>query len=259
MKCQEVLKQLSPFIDAALEPDIEASISAHLQACTGCRKELARLKTIQAKLRSLENLETPEYLRHLVLLRAAQATRDTWFAAVRDASEYRWSKIRTVEGLWFVTRILGTAMACVFFFTLSSAVNPSYLDVRPQLPDNPGFSQDLRQQLGPNVLKRLGLLPLEAQKKPIIHSEAMINDLYFLNFGQYATRAVEDDSFSVVTMVDSRGEATIQNVLEYPADESLLTDFNRMLVSARCRAASENGRAVNSRLVMTFSRISVYD
>jgi hypothetical protein len=48
-------------------------------------------------------------------------------------------------------------------------------------------------------------------------------------------------------------------VLEYPADETLLSEFNRMITSARCRPARQNGRAVDSFLVLTFSKISVYE
>ena len=55
------------------------------------------------------------------------------------------------------------------------------------------------------------------------------------------------------------GAAKIQNVLEYPADSTLLDNFNNMLISARCRPASHNGRAVDSHLVLSFSKISVYD
>ena len=58
----------------------------------------------------------------------------------------------------------------------------------------------------------------------------MINDLYLVYFGQSAMRTGKDDTFSVVTMVDRSGAAKIQNVLEYPADRKLLTDFNSMLI-----------------------------
>jgi hypothetical protein len=150
-------------------------------------------------------------------------------------------------------------MSLFFFLVLSSAMSPIYIDLPVQISERGGNAQQIRQQLGVSVLKSLGLLTKEAQRRPISPSEAMINDLYLLNFGQSASRATSDDSFSVVTMVDRSGAATIQNVLEYPADSTLLYNFNSMLVSARCRPASQNGRAVNSHLVLTFSKISVYD
>jgi hypothetical protein len=60
-------------------------------------------------------------------------------------------------------------------------------------------------------------------------------------------------------MVDSSGAATVQNILEYPADDSLLSDFTEMINSAGWRPASQNGRAVNSPLVLTFTKIYVYN
>ncbi len=258
MRCQEVNKLLSPYFDEALETDAAIGVSAHLRQCSGCMREFELLGRLRGQLKSLDRIETPDYLHHLVQLRLSNAKQDRWRARMRDALEYRWSRIRTTEGIWFLTRILGTAMTFFFFFTLSSAMNPIFLDIRSQATERGGLSQTLRQQLGFNVLKNLGLLPLEALKKPISPSDPMINDLYLLNFGQ-SMRSGEDDTFSVVTMVDRSGAAKIQNVLEYPADKTLLTDFNSMLSSARCRPAIQNGRAVDSHLVMSFSKISVYD
>jgi hypothetical protein len=45
--------------------------------------------------------------------------------------------------------------------------------------------------------------------------------------------------------------------LEYPVDDSLLSAFAEMIMSANWRPASRNGRAVDSHLVLTFSRIYV--
>lgn len=192
-------------------------------------------------------------------MRVVSVEQRGWGAWFREAWQYRWSRIRTTQKLWYLTRILGTTMTLFFFLVLSSAMSPISIDLPEQISERVGTSQQIRQQLGVSVLKSLGLLSKEAQRRPISPSEPMINDLYLLNFGQSASRAGSDDSFSVVTMVDRSGAATIQNVIEYPADSTLLSNFNSMLVSARCRPASQNGRAVSSHLVLTFSKISVYD
>jgi hypothetical protein len=109
------------------------------------------------------------------------------------------------------------------------------------------------------VLRNLGVITLESQRRPISPSDPGINGLYLLNFGQSVSRARADDSFSVVTVVDRSGTATIQNVLEYPSDTTLLSSFNAMLTSARCRPARHNGRDVDAHLVLSFSVISVSD
>jgi hypothetical protein len=210
---------------------------------------------LKRKLGSLGKVSAPPYLRHLVQIRLDNAQQENWRAWLRDALEYRWSKIRTTEGIWYLTRLMGMAATFILFLGITSSISPLYLEIG----DNRGFPQNARLQLGQNVLKNLGLTPVEAQRRPISPSEPRINDLYLLNFGQNVSRSGQDDSLTVLTAVDRSGAAKIQNVIEYPVDSTLLSDFNSMIASARCRPASQNGRAIDSHLVLTFSRISVYD
>ncbi len=260
MKCRQALPQLSSYLDEMLGPETAVQVEGHLNACASCRAQLDRLLLLKAKLSALGGVTTPPYLRHLVQLRLESARQDSWRVWLREAWEYRWSRIKTTESMWFLTRIAGTVATCVLFLLISTAaLSPIYLQLTPPSHDRGGPPQNVRQQLGWGVLKNLGLMPVEAQRRPISSSEPRINDLYLLNFGQTASRAGRDDTFSVVTVVDRRGAAKIQDVLEYPTDSALLSEFNSMIMSARYRPASQNGRAVDAHLVMTFSKISVYD
>ncbi len=256
MICKRVLKHLSEYLDDAVDGERSLELSRHLAHCGGCRREYERLSLLRKKLSSLRAVQAPDYLQHLVQLRLANQSENTLRARLRDALERRWSIIRTTEGMWYFTRILGTVMTSVFFVMIVASVNPAYFD---QTSDRGPLPPSYRQQLPLSVLAKLGLLPLEAQKRPISSSEPMINDLYLLNFSQTLSREGRDDTLSVVAVVDRSGTAKIQNVLEYPADQQLLNSFNSMLTSARCRPASQNGRAVDSHLVLTFSKVSVYD
>jgi hypothetical protein len=257
MKCATVEKQLSWFLDDVLDADRSDRISEHLDQCSKCRTEFARLNHIRRKLGSLKSPEAPGYLRHLLELRLETAARQTWRESLRNAVEYRWSKIRTTERMWYLTRALGTLTTSLFFLAISASMNPLYeLGFRQQVaPEKALVLQTLREQL----LKNVGLIPMDAQKKHAAPTEPMINPLYLVNLGENASRKARDDTFSVVTVVDRSGAAKIQNVLEYPEDSSLLSDLNSMLMTARYRPAVQNGRAVESHLVMSFSRVSVYD
>jgi hypothetical protein len=120
------------------------------------------------------------------------------------------------------------------------------------------MSQALRsQQLAVGVLTNLGLPPVEAQRRPISPSDPKINDLNLVNFGQSALSSGHDDTISVVTVIDRNGRAKVQRILEYPVDESLLSAVTDWLTSTSWRPASRNGRAVDSQLVLTFSKIYV--
>lgn len=256
MNCERVLNRLSEFLDGVLDSERTSQVAQHLEQCAGCRTEFERLATLRKKLSSLGTIHAPDYLQHLIQLRLNNEEQNTLRARLRDALEYRWSVIRTTEGIWFWPRILGTVMTSIFFVMIVASMNPLYLD---QSSDRGPLPAAYRQQLPGSVLRNLGLIPVEAQKRPISPSDPMINAECLLNFGQSVSRKGKDDTFYVVTAIDRSGAAKIQRVLEYPEDEALLNSFNSMLVNARCRPASVNGHAVDSHLVLTFSKISVYD
>jgi hypothetical protein len=259
MRCEKVLGQLSLFLDEMLGTDLADGVSQHLSSCLNCSHEFGRLKKLRDALKSLEPVQAPDYLPDLVNLRISQARRESWRSSLQSALEYRWSRVRTTEGIWYVTRLLGAMATIVFFIAISSAMNPIYLDFGAQLPPRVEVTRNQPPQQLAMSLQRVFGSPLEAQKKPIRSSEAKINDLYFLNFSQSASRTAYDDTVSVVTVVDRNGAAKVQDVLEYPADDLLLSDFTDMINSAGWRPASQNGRAVDSRLVLTFSKIYVYN
>ncbi len=254
MKCENVLKQLSWFVDDVTNREEADRISRHLNQCSPCQREFNRLVELRRKLRALDTIEPPDYLKHLIDLRLDATVRQAWPGRLKEALEYRWSKIRTTEAMWYLTRLLGTATTFVFFLAISAAMSPLYLSFdQQQMRERTAMYETFREKL----LKNLGI-PVEAQKHAN-PSGPQINPLYYLNFGENASRTTPDDSLAVAAVVDRSGAAKIQNVLEYPADSSLLAEFNSMLTSARCRPAIQNGRAVDGHLVLVFSKITVYE
>ncbi|MFH1572962.1 MAG: hypothetical protein ABIG68_03215, partial [Acidobacteriota bacterium] len=173
--------------------------------------------------------------------------------------ECLFSRIRTTEARWLWTRALGSACALVCFFFIYATMNQLYVQAQLNPSTRSGISHAASYQVVLNVLKNLGMVSLEAQRKPIGATDPKINELYLLDFGQNALGTGQDDTFSVVASVDRNGAAKIEDVIEYPADASLLAEFNDMIQRARCRPARLNGRPVDSILVLTFSKISVYD
>lgn len=260
MECRKVIDRLSLLLDDMLDNTQAGEVLQHIDRCAECRREWNRLTELQKKLRSLDRTPAPDYLRHMIMTRIQSAPQLTWRASLISAIEYRWSRIRSTGGVWYLTRLAGTAATFAFFLLISAAMTPGYFNIQAQASsDRGGLSPEARFRLVTGVLKNLGMTPLEAQRRPIGKSDPMIHDLYLLNFSQSASLTNSDDNFSVVAIVDRSGAVKISNVLEYPADKTLLTDFNTMILSARCRPASQNGRAIDSHLVMNFSKISVYD
>jgi hypothetical protein len=262
MLCENVIPLLSEFLDEALDADKAVQVSQHLGQCIRCRKEFNSLSDMQRRLRSLERVEAPEYLRRRVHL---QLAREPWRARVRNELERYWSIIRTTEAMWYATRALGTVVASIFFLLVPSTITP-YLAVEAQdaqrasitpayycLGQQPAYRNNVSRSLS----QKLGMAPAQIKSQPGRSAPAALNDLYLLEYGQSIPRAGEDDSFAVVTTVDRSGAAKVETVLEHPADQTLLSSFIGMIASARFRPASSNGQAVTSPLVFTFSKVFV--
>jgi hypothetical protein len=259
MRCKNVQHELSGFIDEALDARTTILISQHLERCEECHREYRRLELLRKKLGKLDSPPIPDYLWHMIGLRMAATPQGTLRNRMRDALELLWAKIRDTEGIWYWTRILGTALTTFFFVGITSALNSSNVNYVEDIQGNGSSLQVIRQQLPASVLRSLGITSVEAMRRPIQSSDPMINDLYLLNFGQSIAQGGKDDSFAVVAIVDRSGSAKIGNVLEYPRDQNLLYSFNNMISSARCRPASQNGHAIEAPMVFAFNKISVYD
>ena len=72
MTCKEIEDQLPGMIDGAL-PDMEKKrIEAHMETCVSCRKALADLRMSDERLKSLEEVEPPPWLKTRVMARVRE-------------------------------------------------------------------------------------------------------------------------------------------------------------------------------------------
>jgi anti-sigma factor RsiW len=160
MKCENVLKHLSWFVDDLTDRDEADRMSRHLNQCSACHREFNRLLELRRKLGALDHIVPPDYLKHLIDLQLDTAARQPWLERLRTAWEYRWSKIRTTEGMWYLTRLMGTATTFVFFLVISAAVSPIYLSFdQQQMSERTAMYQTFREKL----LKNLGI-PVEVRR-----------------------------------------------------------------------------------------------
>jgi hypothetical protein len=261
MLCKKVLSLLSEYFDEVLDSDTAVRVSQHLDQCLGCRREYKKLSELHDTLRSLNKVQAPECLQRLVQRRVSAMQRDSWRNRLQNDLERRWSKIRTTDGTWYITRILGTAMACILFIVIASSMAPFLVNAQ-----NPERSRlvptDYFSQVGLSVLSTFGVIPkqdIAGTPEQKSKSDAAMSDEYLLDFGQRVSQEGKDDSFMVLADIDEKGAAKIRSVPEYPEDTSLLNSFHEMIVAARCRPAVKNGQTVPSNLIFLFNKISVYN
>jgi anti-sigma factor RsiW len=51
LTCQELVEQVTDFVDEALEPNAEAAFADHLADCPGCRRYVEQLAQVMRMLR----------------------------------------------------------------------------------------------------------------------------------------------------------------------------------------------------------------
>lgn len=258
MLCNRVSKLLSEYYDGVLDDEKMFQVSRHLKQCERCRKELNRLSIVHDRLNSMGKIQAPDYLYHLIQNRLWDKNQNTWYHRIQDALSLQWSRIRTTEVRFYWTRALGTIMATLFFCMISSGIDPFYSGYGSQLTGRSVILPEYSEQVRMSVSRQFGVFPIELYKKRESYDSAL-HDQYLIEFGESVSSEMEEDAFTVVTEVDPSGTAKIQNIIESPYDRDLLNSFENAIALARFRPASRNGRLVSSKLVLKFSKISVYD
>ena len=112
MKCDEVRKRLSRFLDGELNVREKELVSRHIEQCPDCRQEFAALEENRELLRSAQTPEAPAYLVTRVMAEVRsqtsgrQRTSPFWARAFATAA----AVLVVVAGAWFGT-VLGREIA----------------------------------------------------------------------------------------------------------------------------------------------------
>ncbi|GEM_PF-1068813 len=264
MECRKVVPLLSEFLDETLDAGDAVEISKHLGGCMGCRKEYDALAAVRARLRLAGRIPEPDYLGDLVRLRIADARRNRWSVQLREAVELRWSRIRTTGRLWYLSRAAGTLMTAVLFALIPFSIDPPGVQADDPLPVRIMFTPRERSQMAASFQVKMGMAPGGAReeiirpKRPA--TRPAINDQVLSDFGERISQDGEDYVFSVLTTVDRTGQAEAEMVVEHPDDRTFLESFNKVISSRRLAPGrARDGETIDSRMLMIFSKISVYD
>ena len=84
-QCDYVCERLSAWLDGELTEAERAAVAAHLEACSGCRRELAQLSALDAALESL-SAPVPPLVAERVLARIGRPRRRGWRSLALAAS-----------------------------------------------------------------------------------------------------------------------------------------------------------------------------
>ncbi|MCL5423015.1 MAG: zf-HC2 domain-containing protein [Nitrospirae bacterium] len=59
MKCSQIRKMISPYVDDELGPDDKKAFASHIADCPGCKKELEEIQSVHQFFTSTERYEAP--------------------------------------------------------------------------------------------------------------------------------------------------------------------------------------------------------
>jgi hypothetical protein len=132
-----VLENLQPYLDGQLAPGRELELSAHLDACAGCRAELARLREVDEALRAWPIVAEPEGFSSRVMeaiLSAGTAgptAAETggWRATTRDLVRVTWQRAGWRSAPIALVVLVTVVILAVFLRELPAQIEQSGLDL----------------------------------------------------------------------------------------------------------------------------------
>lgn len=257
MLCNKVRKRLSEYFDGVLDAETSFEISRHLKECATCSDELDELHVLREELQSTEKIPAPEYLYNLVRTRLDDHAKNTWLRRIKEAVEFRWSRIRTTGIQFYWTKAVGTAMAAFCFAFVSNCLDPFYPPGYVPPLSGQYMPQEYSEQIVSAISKTFGGTPIEQHRKNE-HQYPAIHDLNFNGFWDSIPQITDGGDLAVAARVDPSGEVKFEYVLEYPQDNHLLDIFIDTVTSARGRPGSVKGRTVSLPTVFNASWITVW-
>lgn len=218
MKCTEIRKLFSPYLDGRVSGAEMRSLRLHVDQCPGCAREFAAMQRTQQLLTSLGSKKAPADLGlklRLAISREAQ-TRRTRFNGITVRLENALEAFMVPATAGLVTAVLIFGLLLGFFAlpaTLQASDVPLMLYTGPQLEQS-AFGASLGN--------------------------------------------MRDDALVVEAYVDANGRVEDYRILSQPDDaEAVLPQLKNMLIFTTFHPALSMGRPIPSKAVLSFSKISV--
>ena len=221
MKCTEAMELLSPYLDGAVTGTEMQGLQRHLDGCAACMREYRLLRQTQQLLMNVGRVQVPRDLGlklRLAISREAAEGRRPRYEGLR-------LRLENIVNAFMVPATAGLVCA-VLIFGLVTAILAMPGEVQANTQD----------------------VPLVLNTGPVLQESVFGTNLSSINA----------DSLVIEAYVDKNGRVQDYKILSDPGEsQELLPQVKRMLIFTTFRPAMSMGRAIPSRAVLSFSRISV--
>ncbi|HEY4842213.1 MAG TPA: zf-HC2 domain-containing protein [Terriglobales bacterium] len=221
MKCTEIKKLFSPYLDGRVSGTEMRTLTRHVEQCAGCAREYTAMQRTQQLLSTLGPKKAPADLAlklRLAISREAAQTRRPRFEGVLV-------RLENALNAFMVPATAGLVSAVLFFglllgfFALPAELRANSTDV-----------------------------PLMLYTGPQLDQSAFGTSLG--NMG--------DDAVVVEAYVDANGRVEDYRILSQPADaKAVLPELKNLLIFTTFHPALSMGRPTAGTAVLSFSKISV--
>jgi len=221
MKCAEIRKLFSPYLDGRVCGSVMRAVARHLEECAGCAREYAALQLTQQLLVNLGRRRAPADLAlklRLAISHEAAQKRHPRFEGmlVRLQNAFNAFMVPATAGLVSAVLFFGLLLG---FFALPAELQASSGDV-----------------------------PLMLYTGPQLEQSAFGTSLG--NMG--------DDAVVIEAYVDANGRVEDYRILSQPDDaKAVLPQLKNLLIFTTFRPALSMGRPTTGTAVLSFSKISV--
>jgi Putative zinc-finger len=221
MKCSDIKRLFSPYLDGRVSGTEMRAVSLHLERCVACQRQYAVMQRTQTLLASLGPKKAPADLAlklRLAISREAAVKR-------RPRLEGVLVRLQNVLNSFMVPATAGLVSAVLFFglilgfFALPSELQASSGDVPLMLYTSP----ELEQSAFGTTLGNIG-----------------------------------DDAVVVKAYVDANGRVEDYRIVSQPDEaQAVLPQLKNMLIFTTFRPALSMGRPTSGTAILSFSKISV--
>jgi hypothetical protein len=264
MRCNQIQKSLSLYVDDGLKPEERDACYLHLEACPVCRAQMLEMRSIRGSLAMLAPPAPPVDLmasiNRAVAMEAgrAKALRDTTFGDVvrtwlqPAVMRYAFSSLASLIIFAAVFSALRPHM--IALHEAAVAFDQASLTIELADPLRPGY--DITKPISPESYAALRT-PFNAESPSLNPGGALAT---MTSEPARGNRREDDDNMMVVADVFTNGSASLADVMRAPRDRRMLEDFKKALrQNAAFVPAALDRRAETMRVVFSIQRVDVHD
>lgn len=264
MRCNQIQKSLSLYVDDGLKPDERDACYRHLEACPVCRARMLEMRSLRGSLAMLAQPTPPitlmSSINRAIVAEAARnkALRETTFGDVVRAwlqpalMRYAFSSLASVIIFAAVFSALRPHM--IALHEAAVAFEQASITIELADPLRPGY--DINKPISPENYAALRT-PFNAESPSLNPGGALAT---LTSEPTRGNRREDDDNMMVVADVFTNGSASIADVMRAPRDRRMLEDFEKALrQNAAFVPAALDRRAETMRVVFSIQRVDVHD